>query len=151
MTGYGFRPPTRRAIRPPAIVALAVGLALLTACGGPGRELQATRWQAVEIAGAPAAATDPPMLSFAEAGAVSGTGGCNAFRGEARFEAGGGLSFDRLAGTQRACPEPAMRQELRFLQALTTVERYAVTGDRMRLFGEGEAPVLVFRRAPGTV
>lgn len=127
--------------------ALCGAFGLLAACGGPGSELEATRWQAVEIDGVAVAIDPAPMLSFAEPGVMNGSGGCNAFRGEVTFQEDGRLSVDRMAGTQRACPEDQMRLELTFLQALTAVERYDLEGDRMRLYGAGDAPLIRLVRA----
>ncbi len=67
--------------------------------------------------------------------------------GEVRFGEDGSLSIERMAGTQRACPEDQMRQELTFLQALTSVRRYDLDGDRMRLYGGGDAPLIRLVRA----
>lgn len=135
--------------RPNAAPALALGVILAAAgCATvPGADLAGTRWQAVRIAGADTAPQVESTLAFEADSTINGSGGCNAFRGEVVFGAENALSVDRVAGTQRACPEPAMEQELRFLRALTDVDRYARENGMLVLYDADGAPVLRMRRA----
>jgi heat shock protein HslJ len=62
----------------------------------------AHEWQAVAINGS--APLEAPAIRFSADGALSGTTGCNGFRGTARFE-GGALVIDApVATTRMACP-----------------------------------------------
>lgn len=135
--------------RPSTGPALALGVVLVVAgCAtAPGADLAGTRWQAVRIAGVDAAPQVESMLTFEAGSAINGSGGCNAFRGEVLFGPDNALSVERIAGTQRACPEPAMEQELRFLRALTDVDRYARENRMLVLYDADGAPVLRMRRA----
>lgn len=56
---------------------------------------------------------------------LSGSGGCNRFMGGYRTE-GDQLSIEPLASTFKACEEPVMSQETRYLTALQGAQRYEV-------------------------
>ena len=84
-----------------------------------------------------------------EGGRASGSSGCNHYGGPYTVE-GSSLSFGDLASTEMACPEPIMTIESRYLQALTTVQRYelapsgdalTLTGPRIELEFRAEVPV----------
>ncbi|WP_216328145.1 META domain-containing protein [Deinococcus aestuarii] len=78
----------------------------------------------------------PPTLRLEPGGAVSGTTGCNLFRGT--FTLGGDtLHFSPLATTRRACPSPELqRQETEYLRRLERVRRYRVSGNGLTLILE---------------
>ena len=62
--------------------------------------------------------------TFAD-GKISGSGGCNRFMGS--FETQGDrLSVGQLASTFKACEEPIMQQESRYLKALQGAQRYEI-------------------------
>lgn len=67
-------------------------------------------------------------LSFAEAGRVSGSGGCNRYFGSVSFEASA-VEFSGIGSTRKACAPALMSQESRFFQALEEVSRYKVVDD----------------------
>lgn len=136
----------KAAMAPCAGVAAALALGAAGCAAVPGADLADTRWQAERIAGRDAAPSVQTTLRFDADAAITGTGGCNAFRGEVLFGPGNALSVDRIAGTQRACPEPAMEQELRFLQALTSADHYDRENGMLVIFNGEGAPVLRFGR-----
>jgi heat shock protein HslJ len=52
---------------------------------------------------------------------------------------GASIRFSQLFSTKMACvEEERMRQETRFLKALETADRYAVSGDTLSLSAGGE-------------
>lgn len=75
-----------------------------------------------------------PTLSFGADGRASGDGSCNHFGGT--YEAKDGkLTFGALSSTMMACLEPGvMEQETAYLNALTRVVRYHISGNRLTLF-----------------
>lgn len=84
---------------------------------------------------------------FAPNGHLSGSSGCNTFRGR-YVETGDALSIEPLASTRKACtsPEGAHEQEQGYLAALESVVRFAQTGSRLTLFNaQGQMAVTLER------
>jgi heat shock protein HslJ len=80
--------------------------------------------------------THPITLSFEEDGA-GGTSACNQYFGNYSVS-GGEMSFDEITQTEMACiPDEVMGSESKFLEALSRVEAFTVTGDSLTLSGEG--------------
>jgi heat shock protein HslJ len=93
----------------------------------------------------PVPAGAPITLSFA-AGTVSGSAGCNTYRGPYTLD-GSSLLVGLLTTTRKACPDPVMAVETMYLTTLTGVARWAVPqdapiGTQLTLLGSG--PKLVF-------
>ncbi len=106
--------------------------------------LRGTYWKLVSLEGEPIQVADrkrEPHLIFAtEEQRVSGSGGCNRVTGG--FDLGGDkLRLRQMAGTMMACPA-GMDQESRFLQSLSKVERYHISGDHLELL-DASGTVLV--------
>ena len=124
-------------------------LLLLAACGGgDGNPLAGTEWRLVALgdAVAPAGATgDDATAEFSSGAEMTGWTGCNSY--DARYRVRGSeLRLDDLRWTEAGCPSRALfRQEQRMQDALATVERYKVSGERLTLHSEG-GEVLVFER-----
>ena len=122
-------------------------LLLLAACGGGENPLAGTEWRLVALgdAGAPAGAVgDDATLEFTAA-ELTGWTGCNSY--DARYRARDSeLRLDDLRWTEAGCPTRALfQQEQRMQDALATVERFELSGERLTLHGEG-GQVLVFER-----
>jgi putative lipoprotein len=112
------------------------------ACAAPRQSaagsIAANDWHLVEISGTAAIPTDEarrPTLHFsADSSRASGNGGCNTYSGTAAIS-GQTITMSRLISTKRACIDPAMNaQETRFLSALEGVDRFAISGDTLRLY-----------------
>ena len=133
-----------------AIVALALVLLLLAAgagCGGDdGAEdppLEGTAWTLV--GGVGPVGDEPPTLSLEE-GQASGFAGCNRFRGG--YESTDAeLTFDALATTFMACPEPQMQTETAYLAALEGVDSWTIENEELVLSG-GDGELLRYRASP---
>ena len=82
------------------------------------KNLVGTAWRAEEIRGEPVQSQHPPMLYFEGERAVSGFAGCNQFSGPVSGRSVD-VRFGPLAATRRACDEPRMALEDRFLHALS--------------------------------
>lgn len=87
---------------------------------------------------------------FSEERRVSGISGCNRYSGEydARRDS---LMFGKMASTKRACPDPVMKVEERYLDVLGDIRSYEIRDERLDLYDEGGALRLTFRRGGGDV
>lgn len=74
--------------------------------------------------------------TFAD-GRISGSGGCNRFMGGYEVE-GDRLTIDQLASTFKACEQPIMNQESKFLQALQGAQRYEVNDRGLTIYYQTE-------------
>ncbi|HEX6147421.1 MAG TPA: META domain-containing protein [Acidimicrobiia bacterium] len=80
--------------------------------------------------------THPVTLVFEEDGA-GGTSACNQYFGDYSIS-GSAISFDEMTQTEMACvPDQVMDSEARFLEALSRVEAFTVSGDSLTLSGDG--------------
>ena len=130
----------------PLRVAVAIGDHALSGCGGETMAVIEGGWRVLRLD-----ADDLPdgavvTVTFSDKGRVAGRSGCNRFTG-AYALTGEGLSFDKLAATRMACPEPLMETETRFFRALGAVTR--LTPDdagRLRLMA-GDSEVMLLDRA----
>jgi heat shock protein HslJ len=107
--------------------------------------LDGTTWVLLSVADAPVPGATPVTLAFS-AGTVSGSSGCNTYRGQYAID-GPSLTLGPLITTRKACPEPIMTGETAYLAALEGVDRWAVPqdaamGTQLTLLGTG--PKLVF-------
>ena len=126
-------------------VAAAALLFAMTACGGAHKSLplEGTTWKLSEMKGIPATAIDAEgrMLNVNADTMVAGRTNCNRFFG--RYELKGSrLSFDQMGMTRMACPD--MAYEDAFVKMLSEVDRYAVEGQELKLYGE-DRPLATFR------
>lgn len=73
--------------------------------------------------------------NFGADGSLSGSGGCNNFRGSFESDGISQLTISPLASTMMACPEPegVSQQEMQYLTALTTAATYTVEGNQLEL------------------
>jgi heat shock protein HslJ len=133
-----------------ALIVLALACARTPEQGGEAagsvstdNPLVGPRWRLVEIEGEPAltgGGSREPHLVFSSdtADRVGGATGCNSMGG--MYEADEtSIRFSQLISTKMACvEEERMRQEARFIKALETADRYAVSGDTLSLTAGGE-------------
>ena len=89
----------------------------VTLAQGSGNQLAGSEWRPVEIRGEAVDANGIAFVRFGAEGKVSGSGGCNRFFGQYETE-GTKLTLSRLGSTRKACPEPLMTLEHRFLGTL---------------------------------
>jgi heat shock protein HslJ len=133
-----------------ALIVLALACAKAPEQGGEAagsvssdNPLVGPRWRLVELEGEPTltgGGAREPHLVFASdtADRVGGATGCNTMGGTYEAE-GTSIRFSQIFSTKMACvEEERMRQEARFLKALETADRYAVTGDTLSLSAGGE-------------
>ncbi len=128
--------------------ALLVAL-LLTACVAPPpaktrpdqRPLAGTRW----VMMMDDAARRSPTIEFREAGRASGFSGCNQWFAQVD-RVGGGLRFDAIGMTRRACEPAAMEVERDFADRLERTHAAQVEEDTLTLTGEDGEAVARFER-----
>ena len=125
------------------LAAVLVGV-LLVACSPLTREahpstLVNTAWRAVSINGQPVVAGSEPTARFMVTDA-NGSGGCNDWFSPYRYDPStGGISFEQLAMTARACAKPELGPvEQSFSTVLASVESASMdTEGRLVLSGRG--------------
>lgn len=137
-----------RATVPAAVTAAATATASATA-KTEAFNLVGTEWQLQDLAGNGIAADVHPTLAFPEAGKVAGNGSCNRFSGPSQI-AGNELKLGPLASTRMACPEPAMSQETKYLDALQAAERYEWKDPYLLIYCKDLDKPLRFSRASGS-
>jgi copper homeostasis protein (lipoprotein) len=120
-------------------------------CGGaPGdRPLRGTYWKLIRLGEAPvelsAGQAEPQLVFASDALQVSGSGGCNRIAGGFTVE-GDRVHLGTLAGTRMACAN-GMEQEQRFLNSLSHVERFRISGRQLELLDESGAVLARFEAA----
>lgn len=112
-----------------------LGLALMNPSPLPAATLEGPTWRLLSLT------EPPPLVTPADlravkirfgAGSVEGFSGCNRFRGTFALE-GDRVTLGPLAGTMKACPEPAMSVESAFLSAFAGTLSVAIEGDLLKL------------------
>jgi heat shock protein HslJ len=112
----------------------------------PGNPLANTNWQLVSVYGAPVSTAGPiPTLYFSSANTVSGSGGCNQLSGPYTVN-GSSLVIGPLATTQMMCDQAVMTQEQTYIQALSAVAAYEISGNQLILRTGAGQEVLRFNR-----
>jgi heat shock protein HslJ len=96
------------------------------------KSIEGSEWQLVTVGAASAVAGSAATMRFSD-GRVAGTTGCNRYTGPYTSEAAGAIEFGPLASTMMACPEPQIRQEQAFLQALDAAATYVISGGILTL------------------
>jgi len=95
--------------------------------------LAANEWTLVEMDGQPLpAGVEPPLVLF-ERDTVRGFAGCNRFNATVKETKPGEIEIGLAAGTRKACPQPAMDVEDRFLAELGKVRSYTFLAGQLAL------------------
>jgi heat shock protein HslJ len=126
------------------VVAIAVLLVGCATSRDDSSSLKDTRWVLVTLGGEALLPDTAPSAEFS-ADKISGTAGCNTYFGT-YSASGSDLRLSELAVTEMWCMEPegVMEQEAAYLSALNTVASYRVDADRLELYEEAGAQILVF-------
>jgi|GEM_PF-11422 len=110
--------------------------------------LAGTAWRLTALPGGlalPDTENEVPYLRFdADAGRVSGSGGCNRLAG-GYTRSGGEVSFSQLGATRMHC-EGVMEQEQAFLEAVERAARWEAQGELLRLLDASGTTVAEFAR-----
>lgn len=103
-------------------------------------------WIAFAIQGAPEVQVPKPKLRWATADQVSGTGGCNGFKGRSSTQLAT-LQLGPLASTGRACLSMPGSQEDLFFKALELTRKARVERDQLILMDEAGKQLARFLRS----
>ena len=107
---------------------------------GGGAGLTGKSWRPT-VVGAESISEDAGMfVQFEVDGSLQGHGGCNAFSGMLE-QSDSGVAVGAISATRMACPEPTMRLENAFIEALQRTKQFESAGDRLQLL-DGERTVL---------
>jgi heat shock protein HslJ len=118
--------------------------------GAAATPLDGTAWTADTLGPTPALPRPRPSMRF-EAGALSGSDGCNRYAGTYRDGGDGALTVAPGRSTMMACPEPVMAQARAFLETLAATRAYTVDGTRLVLRDGAGAPLATFTRQATTL
>jgi heat shock protein HslJ len=133
-------------VNPTRLAALLATLVVAAACASAPQSpepivLDGTSWRAVSVDGRTPIPGVEPTVSFA-GGSLSGTDGCNQYRGTLRF-AGSGFVTDELGGTLMLCEDRVMAVAEPFLAILRQVDRVAIADGRLMIAGPAGEAVFV--------
>ena len=134
------------------VLTLFVLMLLLTGCApladatAKPVSLDGTDWTLIAMAGKEPVAGSKLNIKFEE-GSASGNAGCNQYRSAITTD-DSKLTFGMTSSTKRACLAQEMNlQETAYLDALTKVASYGVSGDRLTLRDSSGGALLEFERA----
>jgi heat shock protein HslJ len=132
----------------PYTATLELGDTVLQGCGGDPRDLLTAEevWTVTEIAGEPIVPGTEVTMSFADSGAVAGSGGCNRFTA-LYVLTGEGLSLGPAAATRMACPDDIMAKEQVFFAVFDVVMSFSFSEVGELLLIGPQGPAIVARGA----
>jgi heat shock protein HslJ len=126
------------------------GIALVTLQGrqmgkqsmlGGGASITGMTWRP-KVVGAESIPADSGMyVQFEVDGSIKGHGGCNSFFGSLE-KTESGIVIGPLGATRMACPDPVMRRETAFMNALQKTERFEAGQNTLQLL-DGSNTLLV--------
>ena len=129
-----------------AIITIITVLAVvLVACGGSdANALRNTAWELESLAENAVLPGTTITLEFSD-GQISGSAGCNQYGGSYQTEEDN-LSVGDIFATEMGCiePEGILEQETAYLTALGTAATYRITADRLEIYDDAGARILVF-------
>ncbi len=138
----------------PAAFAFALLAGTASAAPGVSEQVVGQEWRLVSYQGADGQTTDTSALGItievAADGTVSGSGGCNRYRGTFQVAADGTITPGAIVSTKMACADENKTQwETRYFAALQSVRQYRLSGAQVQLLFDNGAGVLTFAPAPG--
>ena len=147
---------SRRLRRFAVVLPLAALAVLLPACGGDDEggsetaaqdpaELEGKSWVLTQMldANGDTQIVDIGVNAEFDGSSISGTSGCNRYN--ASYEASGDeISFGQIAGTQMACEPDVMGVEDRYLELLSQIGSFRISGRSMSMNDTEGTPVLQF-------
>lgn len=99
---------------------------------GGGASITGTAWRP-KVVGAESMPADSGMfVQFEVDGSIKGHGGCNSFFGSLE-KTESGITVGPLGATRMACPDPVMRRETAFMNALQLTERFEAGQNSLQL------------------
>jgi len=102
---------------------------------GGGAQLTGVHWRAVSVDREAVPEDVDLQIQFDVDGSIKGHGGCNRFFGSLQ-KSESGIEVSPLGSTRMACPEPVMKRETAFLDAIQRTRGFDVSRERVRLLDE---------------
>ncbi len=133
-------------IKYPALLLTLFALFFLTGCGGSSGQapdLDGTEWGLVEMNGEAIPEDVEINIAFSE-GQISGQSACNRYFAGYTQE-GTTLTFDQAGSSNMYC-EGLMDLEADYLQVLSEVKSFELSGDTMTMKNQSGAAILVFSK-----
>jgi len=96
-------------------------------------ELAGTSWRLTRLDAATPVPADAGIELRFEGAQLAGSGGCNAFHADVLAGERDAVEIGPIAATRRACPEPVLRREQRFLAALGSATRIGFWFGRLEI------------------
>ena len=109
----------------------------------PPGGLVGTRWTLEDLGGAGVIDEARATLEFPEPGKVAGSGSCNRFFGTVSID-GNAIAISPLGTTRMACAEVVAMQEVNYIRALQSAERYVLQGTTLLIYVRGMQSPLRF-------
>jgi heat shock protein HslJ len=109
----------------------------------PSAGLVGTRWTLEDLGGAGVVEEASATLEFPEPGKVTGSGSCNRFFGTVSIN-GDAIAIGPLGSARMACTEAVAMQEVNYLRALQSAERYVLQGVALLIYVRGMQSPLRF-------
>jgi heat shock protein HslJ len=109
----------------------------------PSAELVGTRWTLEDLGGAGVIDEATATLEFPESGKVAGNGSCNRFFGTVSID-GNAMAIRPLGTTRMACAEAVAMQEVNYMRALQSADRYVLQGTGLLIYVRGMQSPLRF-------
>lgn len=116
----------------------------MTGRDAPYRDLAGTSWRMTMLGSKRASRTTEVTIAFGLDGGLSGSAGCNRYRGSF-LASGGSFSASPLGTTRMMCAPAVNEQERLFLAALQAATAWELRRGRLRITSPDS--VLVFRSA----
>ena len=98
--------------------------------------LEGSRWLLENIGGKKVLDNAQATLEFTVPGRVSGRGSCNRISGPVTVE-GSAIRFGPLISTRMACTPAVNEQEVKYLSALASAERFEKKGNSLLIYCKG--------------
>jgi heat shock protein HslJ len=109
----------------------------------PSAGLVGTRWLLEDLGGAGVIDEASATLEFPEPGKVAGSGSCNRFFGTVSID-GDAISIRPLGTTRMACAEAVAMQEVSYIRALQSAERFVLQRTALLIYVRGMQDPLRF-------
>jgi putative lipoprotein len=109
----------------------------------PSAGLVGTRWTLEDLAGAGVIDEARATLEFPEPGKIAGSGSCNRFFGTVSID-GNAMAISPLGTTRMACAEAVAMQEVNYMRALQSAERYVLQRTALLIYVKGMQSPLRF-------
>ncbi len=114
-----------------------------------GVPLEGTAWALADPGALATGGAGVAVTAKFTAGTVAGTSGCNSYRASYTLDGSRLTIGSDVAVTQMACPPRPTAVERAYLARLPKVERYAISGDTLRLLDGGGTTILRYEVGGG--